>query len=118
MLYTGDSRGIVEPVFAATGLGEYFTACFYGTEVKKRADMVTLAVDRAEELTGGKFAGKNIVIVGDSIRDIEVSKQFGALMIAVATGIYPEETLIGAGADYVFKNLSDYQAVIRAIEGS
>ena len=115
MLYTGDSKAIVEAVFNATGLGKYFTGCFYGTDVDKRADMVTLALKRAKELTGKDFKGKDIVIIGDSLRDIEVSEQFSARMISVATGVYSEDELRKSGADYIFKDLSDYKQVINAI---
>ena len=115
MLYTGDSRKIVDAVFNATGLGKYFSDCFYGTDVDKRADMVTRALKKAKDLTGKDFNGWNIVIIGDSLRDIEVSKQFGAMMISVATGVYSEKELQRAGADYVFKDLSDYKQVINVI---
>jgi phosphoglycolate phosphatase len=115
MLYTGDSRVIVESVFKATGLGKYFRACFYGTEVESRADMINQAINRAVDLTGKNFTGKNIVIIGDSLRDIDASKKYNALMIAVATGIYSKDKLKKAGADYVFKDLADFHAVMRAI---
>jgi phosphoglycolate phosphatase-like HAD superfamily hydrolase len=115
MLYTGDSKAIVEAVLKTTGLGKYFAACFYGTEVSRRADMITLALKRAKELAGKDFKGKDIVIIGDSLRDIEVSKQIDALMISVATGVYSEEELRKSGADYVFKDLSNYRQVINTI---
>lgn len=115
MLYTGDSRGIVDSVFKTTGLGKYFKACFYGTEVNQRADMVVKAINGAKELTGSHFTGKDIVIVGDSIRDIEVGKKFNALIIAVATGIYSQDELGKAGASYIFPDLSDYDAVVGVI---
>lgn len=118
ILYTGDSRGIVESVFQATGLGKYFRACFYGTEVNKRADMVALALKKANELTGKNFGGRDIIIIGDSLRDIEVSKQFSALMISVATGVYSAEELKRSGADYVFKDLSNFQQVLNVINAS
>ena len=47
-LYTGDSPAIVRHVFHATDLGKYFRFCFYGTEVENRADMVRMAVQKAE----------------------------------------------------------------------
>jgi phosphoglycolate phosphatase-like HAD superfamily hydrolase len=118
MLYTGDSKAIVEAVFNATGLGKYFSDCFYGTEVSKRADMITLALKRAKAITGRDFKGKDIVIIGDSLRDVEVGKQFSAMMISVATGVYSEDDLSRAGADYVFKDLSDYKQVINTINAS
>ncbi len=81
-LYTGDSPGIVDAVFKATGPGKFFRFCFYGTEVVSRAEMVRLAIARGRELTGKTFENKDIVIVGDSVRDVECGKLFGALTIA------------------------------------
>ena len=114
-LYTGDSSKIVNHVFRATGLGRYFKFCFYGTEVATRSDMVKLAINKAEKSTGREFGNKNIVIIGDSVRDIECGKLFGALTIAVATGFHSEEELLKAEPDYLFDNLKDYRKVLKAI---
>jgi phosphoglycolate phosphatase len=118
VLYTGDSQKIVNQVLCVTDLGKYFKFCMYGTEVKSRADMVTLAIEKAEKLTGQKFINRNIIVIGDSIRDIECGKQFNALVIAVATGFHSKKTLLQAGADYVFQDLSDYKKVLETIEGN
>jgi phosphoglycolate phosphatase len=114
-LYTGDSAAIVSQVFKATGLGKYFKFLAYGTEAETRADMARLAVRRAETLTGRKFRGKDVVIVGDSVRDIECGKELKALTIAVATGFHSEEELRKHKPDYLFGNLKDYKQVLRAI---
>jgi phosphoglycolate phosphatase len=114
-LYTGDSRGIVDEVFRATGLGAYFRFCFYGTEVENRSDMVRLAINKAEESTGREFRDKNVVVIGDSVRDVECGKLFGSLTIAVATGFHTKTELLQAGPDYLFDNLKDYREVLRAI---
>jgi phosphoglycolate phosphatase len=115
VLYTGDSRQIANQVFRATGLGSYFKFCFYGTEVRARTDMVRLAIDEAEKATGREFRGKNVIIIGDSVRDVECGRAFGALIIAVATGSHSQEELLKAGADYVFDNLRDYRKVLDVI---
>jgi len=86
--------------------------------VKTRADMVRRALAKAEELTGKQFQGKDIVIIGDSIRDIEVGKEFGALTIAVATGFHTAGELAARQPDYLFKSLRDYRKVIKAIGGN
>jgi phosphoglycolate phosphatase len=114
-LYTGDSPGVVDQVFRVTGLGRYFRFCFYGAEVENRCDMVTLAMNKAEKSTKREFRGKNIVIIGDSIRDVECGRLFGALTIAVATGFHSKEELLKAGADYLFDNLKNYRKVLKAI---
>jgi phosphoglycolate phosphatase len=115
VLYTGDSPGIVRLVLRATGLGSFFKVCFCGTEVEKRTDMVALAIDSAEQSSGQEFRNKNIVIIGDSVRDVECGRAFGALVIAVATGSHSQEELLGERPDYVLNNLKDYRKVLEII---
>ncbi len=115
VLYTGDSASIVDQVLRATGLGKYFKFSVFGTDVPTRVDMVRLAVEKAEILTGRKFTNKGIVIIGDSFRDIDCGKQFNALTIAVATGFHSEEELLNSKPDYLFKYLKDYKKVLEAI---
>jgi phosphoglycolate phosphatase-like HAD superfamily hydrolase len=118
MLYTGDSEGVVEAVFQATGLGKYFRACFYGTAVKTRAEMVGQAIEKGREIAGRDFKGKDLVIIGDSIRDIECGQQYGALTIAVATGRHTGEELREKKPDYCFRTLADTAAVMAAVTGA
>lgn len=118
MLYTGDSPGIVRAVFKATGLGKYFKACFYGTEVKVRAEMVKMAIEKAQEMTGKQFEGKDVVVIGDSVRDVECGKAFGALTIALTTGIHTEAQLRERKPDFLFKNLGNYEEVMNAIDAA
>jgi phosphoglycolate phosphatase-like HAD superfamily hydrolase len=118
VLYTGDSAGIVDRVLKATGLGKYFRFAVYGTEAPTRVGMVRLAVGRAESITGKKFSDKDVVIIGDSLRDVNSGKQLGAVTIAVATGFHSEEKLLASKPDYLFKSLKSYRKVLQAIAES
>ena len=115
VLYTGGSAGIVERVLSATGLGKYFRFSVYGTEAQTRVGMVRLAGEKAESITGKKFRGKDVVIVGDSLRDVESGKQLNAMTIAVATGFHSEGKLSASEPDYLFRNLKNYRKVLQAI---
>ncbi len=115
VLYTGSAAGIVATVLAATNLGKYFKFCLYGTEFKTRADMVGEALDRAERLAGKRFRSKDIVIIGDSLRDVDCGKQFGALTIAVATGLHSADQLSNSQPDSLFASLKDFNRVLKAI---
>ena len=115
VLYTGDSPGIVRQVFKVTKLGQYFKFCLYGTQVATRADMVRLAIQKAEKLTGQEFKDKDIVIIGDSVRDVECGKLFNALTIAVATGFHSKAELSAAGPDYLFDDLKNHREIMESI---
>ncbi|MBI2858135.1 MAG: HAD family hydrolase [Chloroflexi bacterium] len=114
-LYTGDSRAVAEAIFKATGLAEYFKVAVYGTESKSRVEMLRSAIYKAEQLSGRRFLGKDVVVVGDSVRDIETGKEVGALTIAVATGFHTTDMLRSKSPDHLFGNLNDTNAVLQAI---
>jgi len=115
VLYTGDAPGVIDAVFRATGLGRYFAYRFSGTEVEKREDMVTLATQKAEAATGRQFKDKDVVIIGDSIRDVECGLKFNALTIGVATGYYSAPELVKAGADLAVRSLEESKIILDAI---
>lgn len=115
-LYTGSSPGTAEMVLANTGLSKYFRFAVYGTKSKSRINMVELALERAEILTHRGFRGSEIVIIGDSVRDIDCSKHFGAVSIAVATGFHSKEELMSRQPDYLFGSLEEQQEILQAIE--
>jgi phosphoglycolate phosphatase-like HAD superfamily hydrolase len=116
-LYTGDSRLVAETMLEKTGLGRFFEYRFYGTEVKRRPDMISLAVEEVRKATGKKFNGRDIVVVGDSVKDIEAGKEHRAKTVAVATGAYSETELNRQRPDYVFKSMKDWRRVLEAITG-
>jgi len=74
-----------------------------------------VAINRAQGLTGHPFSGKDVVIIGDTPADITCGRHLGVTAVGVATGRYPPEALIAAGADYVFRDLTNTNKVIQAI---
>ncbi|MDO8578997.1 MAG: HAD family hydrolase [Dehalococcoidales bacterium] len=118
VLYTGGSRRIGESVLRITGLDKYFRLRFYGTEVKARADMVMMAIEQAGKLNNRSFQGRDVVIIGDSIRDIECGKEVKALTISVATGFHSRSQLQEKGADFIFDSLKDWRKIVDIINNS
>ena len=115
ILYTGDSPTVTQALLRTTKLAKYFKYSFYGTEVARREDMIQQAIDKAAELTGKIFQDKSVVIIGDSLRDIECGKEFNALIIAVATGFHSLTQLKALQPDYLFRDLKDTDKIVRAI---
>jgi phosphoglycolate phosphatase-like HAD superfamily hydrolase len=114
-LYTGDAPGVVEAVLQATGLSRYFSYRFSGTQVKQRHEMVKMAIERAEADFRSRFEGRSVVVIGDSLRDVECGRLFGAFAIGVATGYYSAQELAAAGADLVVGSLQEKKVVLDAI---
>ena len=115
VLYTGDAPSTVDAIFKATGLGRFFRFRFSGTDFPRREDMVARAIQQAEAAAGRKFVGKDVVIIGDSLRDVECGLKFNALIIGVTTGYHTEADLKTAGADLVVGSLLEHDRILEAI---
>lgn len=100
----------------AAGLGfRRFRVGAYGSDHWVRAELPAVAVARAREATGLSFTGKEVVIVGDTPFDIACGEHLGVRTIATATGHHPADELAACGADHVFPDLTDVDAVWAAI---
>jgi phosphoglycolate phosphatase len=87
----------------------------YGNDRSNRSQLPAVAITRAHALTGYRFSGKNVAIVGDTPADVTCGRHLGVNAIGVATGRHPPESLRAAGADYVFSDLTDTEAVLQAL---
>jgi len=117
-LYTGDSARVAQAMLTASHLDAYFRRFFYGTEFPTRLDMVRSVIGSAEADTDREFKGRDVVIVGDSVRDVACARAAGALGIAVATGLHTPAQLEAAGTDHLLPDLSDTQGVLNLIHGA
>ena len=115
-LLTGNLERGARLKLSPFGFNKYFAFGAFGSDSIHRNKLVPFAVKRAEKLFGKKFSGKEIVIIGDSIHDINCGKPYGAKTIAVATGFTSIKELKQHNPDYVFSDLSDTKSVINAIK--
>lgn len=115
-LLTGNVREGARMKVDAAGLGfGRFRVGAYGSDHWERPELPAVAARRARELTGIDYAGKEIVIIGDTPFDIACGEHLGVRTIAVATGGHPAEELAACNPDYLFGDLSDVEAVWGAI---
>ncbi len=87
----------------------------YGSEAVDRNELPAIAWQRAKELTGMDFNGKNTVIIGDTPADILCARAGQAMAVAVASGWHAASTLAQYCPDYLFENLTDTQEVMAAL---
>jgi len=113
-LVTGNLESIARGELKKAGLNRYFKVGGFGSDDINRTNLVKLAIKRAEENFDFKF-NKNVFIFGDAPQDMKAGKEAGARTIGVTTGIYLEEKLKNAGADFILKNLKDINKVLEII---
>ena len=71
---------------------EFVTGSF-GDDHEDRNCLAVIARERGERLLGEKLAGDEILVIGDTPRDIECGKSIGARILAVATGTFKRNQL-------------------------
>jgi phosphoglycolate phosphatase-like HAD superfamily hydrolase len=87
----------------------------YGSDHEERDRLPGIAVHRAWGHWGHRFAPDQVVVIGDTPRDVQCGRVHGAQTLAVATGRYSMEELRVTGADWVLPDLSETETVLRLL---
>lgn len=116
-LVTGNLPEVARHKLDAFALGTHidFGIGGYGTISAHRADLVSHAVEQASTKHGAPFTPESVVIIGDTPHDVAAALDHGALAVGVATGRNSAGELRESGAHLVFEDLSDTEAVLKAI---
>lgn len=116
-LLTGNIQKGARAKLESLDLWKYFSFGAFADDSSVRKVLADVAVQRAYEMTGQRFSGKQIVIIGDTEHDIKCGQHLGAKAIGVGTARSTANELLAHGADHAFDDLSDYDQVLRAIIG-
>ena len=92
-----------------------FEAGAFGDYAKQRHELPGRAVEAAKKHMGLHFTGKNVVIIGDTPNDVRCGRHLQVRTIAVATSNYSMEDLKAENPDYLFKDLTETDKVVKAI---
>lgn len=116
-LLTGNIQKGARAKLESLDLWRYFSFGAFADDSSVRKELADIAVQRAYEMTGQQFTGKQIVIIGDTEHDIKCGQHLGAKAIGVGTARSTAKELLAHGADHAFDDLSNYDQVLRAIIG-
>jgi len=111
-LLTGNLEMGARIKLAPFNINEYFPAGAFGSDDEDRNMLLPVAVQRFQELVQERIRIEECVVIGDTPRDIECAKIYGARCFAVATGPYSADALREAGADCVAEDLSDHAPLL------
>jgi len=114
-LVTGNPREIAFEKMRRAGISEFFSLGGFGSAVLRRRDLIEMALREAREKFNESYSGKQILIIGDTARDIESAKPFGAKTIAVLTGRKHEVEIKATNPKYLFKDLTNTEKVLEAV---
>jgi phosphoglycolate phosphatase-like HAD superfamily hydrolase len=116
---TGNLQPIAQIKLDLMGLARFLDlqAGAYGSDHHRRAELVPFAVARAEQRYGQRFAGADVVVIGDTPNDIDCGRAAGARTVAVATGPFSAAELRAHAPDAVLDDLIDINQVLTSIFG-
>ena len=114
-LLTGNVMMGAQLKLEAFGIWQYFRLGAYGSDAGDRNALVPIAQARARQLLGYNIAPRQIVVIGDTPRDIRCAQVHGARVVAVATGSYSLAELQQHRPDHCFSDLGDIQTVLSVL---
>ena len=115
-LLTGNLVDGARAKLEAVGIDpDIFVVGAYGSDHEERRSLPAIAQRRARALLGVEVRGRDIVVIGDTPADVQCGRDIGVRAIGVATGRYTTDELSAHGAVAAFDDLSDTDAVVRAI---
>lgn len=116
-LLTGNLARGAELKLTHYGVWDYFEFGAFADDHHDRNELGGFARTRARERHGRDFAATDVVVIGDTPRDIECGRVIGARTVALATGQYSLAELRTHAPDFLFADLSDTVAVVAALVG-
>lgn len=106
-LITGNVEAAAHIKLARANLNHFFSFGGYGSDAPERVDVVRMALERAELVSGEVLDRDRCLAVGDTPLDVEAAHGAGLRIVGVASGEYGAEALRGAGADHVLATLEE-----------
>jgi phosphoglycolate phosphatase len=115
-LLTGNYEDAARIKLEFFDLWRYFQCGAFGDDAPDRNGLLPKALAAILACGGPAVAAGEVVVVGDTPLDVACAAASGARSLAVATGGYDADALRAAGADVVFEDLSDTDAVVAEID--
>jgi phosphoglycolate phosphatase len=105
-LVSGAMEGAARTKLMPANLNRFFLFGAYGSDSPNRAELTTLAVEKARRLRG-ELDPARVFVVGDTPRDLDAAKAAGVVSVGVATGNYSVDELQSAGGQHVLASFED-----------
>lgn len=107
-LLTGNFAEAAKIKLSRTGLENNFRFGAYGDDHHDRNDLPANAFADLIAFSGQSFRPSDLIIIGDTPRDIECAHSFGAVAVAVSTGGYTYEELQAYRPDAVLSSMDEF----------
>jgi phosphoglycolate phosphatase-like HAD superfamily hydrolase len=109
-IVTGNLERTARLKLDSVRLATYFQRGGFGSDARRRADLVGLAVERCA--AGTQLDPRRIWVIGDTPADVEGGRTHGTRTLAVATGAASRLELEATDADAVLDDFTDTEQVV------
>jgi phosphoglycolate phosphatase len=114
-LLTGNIEGGAAIKLGHFGLRSFFVTGAFGSDAEDRNRLLPIAVGKLCRTMSIAVPFTDCVVIGDTPRDVDCARPYGAFSVAVATGPYSSVALSAAGADIVLEDLSDIRGFLSVL---
>lgn len=109
---SGNIRMMGNLLLERAGLSSYFLITSYDNEkIKTRADILKNAITQVDSVA----SLEKIIVIGDTVTDIQAAKAVKAFSVGVATGTCSYRELKAEQPDLVLKSLREYKKILRTV---
>lgn len=106
-LLTGNIEAGARIKLGSFALNQFFPIGAFGSDDEDRNRLLPVAAERFRNTYNREIDYRDCIVIGDTPRDVECAKVYGAYSIAVATGPYSYETLAKFLPDMVLRDITE-----------
>ncbi|HNU92287.1 MAG TPA: HAD family hydrolase [Spirochaetota bacterium] len=114
-LLTGNFERGARIKLSRFGLNRYFTFGVFGGDTADRNEMPPIARRKIRGIFGVDIAFEDMIVIGDTVHDVECGRRSGARTMAVGTGWASREELLERNPDLYLDDLGDTAVVLAAL---
>ncbi|WP_395737811.1 HAD family hydrolase [Prosthecobacter sp.] len=114
-LLTGNVRRGAVIKLSRHGIYEHFLEGGFGSDHHDRNELGPVALRRMQEATGTTYHIDDVIVIGDTPKDIRCAAAFGAKCLAVATGQYSHAELSALNPWRCVESFADVPAIIEML---
>lgn len=114
-LLTGNIREGARLKLQRFNLHSYFLDGAFGDDAEDRNLLGPVAQERIQEFTGHRYAPEDIIVIGDTPKDIACARALGARCLAVGTGVFKAAELHPHEPWQCLEDLTDTEHVRRLL---
>ncbi len=111
-LLTGNVRRGATIKLSRHGIFDHFREGAFGCDHHDRNQLGPVALQRMQDATGTQFDIHDVIVIGDTPKDIRCAAAFGAKCLAVATGQYSHAELSALNPWRCVESFADVPAMV------